>query len=117
MIHTKSVNAYLKENGLNPDSGYLLKDDGSGAKIVIWDLDIPRPQSGDLNAFWEDAQEKGIISRKKERRREAYPPVGDQLDAILKWIKLKQQDGEQLPVELSNIITEWDAVKVKYKLD
>jgi len=47
-------------------------------------------------------------------RREAYPDIGDQLDAILKWSNLMRLGGTDLPADLDGIVGEWLAVKAKY---
>ncbi len=50
----------------------------------------------------------------KDKRRAAMPPIGDQLDAILKGFEALKADGAMLPAELDNIISDWNAVKVEY---
>jgi hypothetical protein len=45
-----------------------------------------------------------------QKRKEGYPPIGDQLDAILKYLESK----EDLTVELSGVIQEWKQVKDTY---
>ena len=49
-----------------------------------------------------------------EKRRAEYPPIGDQLDAILKWITSERFQGEDLPQDLDDIIGKWTAVKKKH---
>lgn len=48
-------------------------------------------------------------------RRQAYPPVGDQLDAILKALNQMQLDGVMdMPRPTDAIINKWLAVKKKH---
>lgn len=49
-----------------------------------------------------------------EKRIAKYPPIGDQLDAILKWVTSERFQGEDLPADLDAIIGQWTAVKRKY---
>ena len=61
---------------------------------------------------------KETEQEQKERiraaRKDSYPPIGDQLDAILKWITSERLQGEDLPQDLDNIIGQWAAVKRKH---
>jgi len=47
-------------------------------------------------------------------RREAYPDIGDQLDAILKWAEAMRMDGTDLLAGLDGIVSDWMEVKAKY---
>lgn len=48
----------------------------------------------------------------QQKRRKSYPTVGDQLDAILKYIQSRGDAPKGSPIE--KILTEWEAVKNKY---
>lgn len=48
------------------------------------------------------------------KRKAEYPPIGDQLDAILKWANLMRMDGTNLPEDLDQTIAAWLSVKQKY---
>lgn len=48
------------------------------------------------------------------KRAAAYPEIGDQLDAILKWVVSERFKGEELPQDLDDILGQWSAVKKKY---
>lgn len=51
------------------------------------------------------------------KRRDAYAaaiPIGDQLDAILKWANLMRMDGTNLPEDLDQIVSAWLTVKQKF---
>lgn len=43
-------------------------------------------------------------------RRQIYPEIGDQLDALLKYLKLKSD----LEPEITDIISEWESVKDQF---
>jgi len=47
-------------------------------------------------------------------RREAYPPVGAQLDAVLKMAQALQAQGIALPDETQDWIAQCQAVKDRY---
>ena len=48
-------------------------------------------------------------------RADEYPPIGDQLDAILKHLNYMQMRGEtNLIKELDGVVGRWLAVKQKY---
>ena len=63
-----------------------------------------------------------VLSRPRKRRRKKqnyralrraeYPPVGDQLDAIMKWAATEREIG--LPAKLRSIACQCMAVKSKY---
>jgi hypothetical protein len=62
----------------------------------------PSPSDEDYAGRWEGY------------RRESYPDIGDQLDAILKWANLMRLNGTDLPAGLDDIVASWLAVKTKY---
>lgn len=47
-------------------------------------------------------------------RARAYPPIGDQLDAILKLAQHLQSTGQALPDAVANWIEECNSVKRRY---
>lgn len=49
-----------------------------------------------------------------EKRVLEYPPIGDQLDAILKGFNQLRLDGASLPADLDSIVNQWLAVKAKH---
>jgi hypothetical protein len=53
----------------------------------------------------------------RTHRQEDYPPVGDQLDEILKYFKELKAGGTTLPAGLDNILTAWEAAKTKSPKD
>lgn len=49
-----------------------------------------------------------------EQRREAYPDVTDQLDAIMKLAEALQEQGFVMPIEVQEWIAKCRAVKAKF---
>jgi hypothetical protein len=47
-------------------------------------------------------------------REPEYPPVGDQLDAIIKHLNYRRTQGEDLVQDLDNIVGAWLNVKSRY---
>jgi hypothetical protein len=52
---------------------------------------------------------------KVQAKRNAYPPVGDQLDAIFKMAVALQKQGVELPTETKDWLTSCQAVKDAHK--
>jgi len=50
----------------------------------------------------------------RELRRAAYPPLGDQLDAVYKLAKHLQEKGESLPAEVCDWVEQCRLVKEKF---
>ena len=53
----------------------------------------------------------------RTHRQEDYPPVGDQLDEILKYFKELKAGGTTLPTGLDSILTTWEAAKTNNPKD
>ncbi|VEI25184.1 Uncharacterised protein [Bordetella bronchiseptica] len=49
-----------------------------------------------------------------ERRARAYPPIGDQLDAVMKLAAALQAAGMQLPDDVTRWVEQCQAIKRKY---
>lgn len=47
-------------------------------------------------------------------RQDNYPPIGDQLDAVLKQFEAMKVAGININVDLQSIIDQWNAVKAQY---
>jgi len=50
----------------------------------------------------------------RNNRLNAYPNMGDQLDAILKGFNQLRLEGQNLPADLDGVVNEWLAVKKKF---
>ena len=75
-----------------------------------------RTENG-LEKFTEEQYEEYIASKQPEKtyaekRKEEYPEIGNQLDAIMKWAFSETEIG--LPEELKSIAAQCMAVKSKY---
>ena len=105
-----------------PDANFMnqivLQDDGQGVYIKKWDYPgHPEIPTEEELKQWE--QEMIPVKAELEviqNRREEYPPIGDQLDALLKYFEHKRSNGEDLmpDPDLDNVIDQWRAVKTKY---
>ncbi|MCX5592788.1 hypothetical protein [Alcaligenes endophyticus] len=49
-----------------------------------------------------------------ERRRQEYPDIGDQLDAVFKLAQHMRETGQKLPPDVGKWVDECAAVKQKY---
>ncbi|MBT5797455.1 MAG: hypothetical protein HOI09_08740 [Porticoccaceae bacterium] len=79
-------------------------DDGNQVAITqsLVDEEVARLQA-----------EQDVTQYKRDRQPE-YPPVGDQLDAILKHLNYRRTQGEDLVKDLDNIVGAWLNVKSRY---
>ena len=88
----------------------------------------------DINQItWHDGNPNGITAEQikakqvelqdaydndySRKRRDAYAaaiPIGDQLDAILKWANIMRMDGTNLPEDLDQVVSAWLTVKQKF---
>ena len=62
----------------------LLQDDGNGAYIKEWNLDIPKPTMAQLDAFEAQANEVERLNLVKANRAKEYPDFKEYLDGIVK---------------------------------
>jgi len=100
--------------GFEPSIDFSLRDDGNGTYIAKWFSDKPKPTTADIEAAhieWKTQYDAQEYSR---NRKAEYAPIGDQLDAILKWANLMRMDGTNLPEDLDQTIAQWLSVKQKY---
>jgi hypothetical protein len=81
-----------------------LQDDGNGAYIKEWNLDIAQPTIAQLNALESQANEVERLNLVKENRANEYPDFKDYLDGIVK--------GDQ--AQIDKYIADCLAVKTKY---
>ena len=69
-----------------------LQDDGNGAYIKEWNLDIPKPSDKQLQALENEAIEYERIQGIRSQRANSYPSIQDQLD-MLYWDKVNGTDN------------------------
>jgi hypothetical protein len=84
-----------------------LQDDGNGAYIKEWNLDIAQPTEAQLNALEAQANEIERLNLVKSNRAKEYPDFKDYLDGIVK--------GDQ--AQIDKYIADCLAVKAKYPKD
>ena len=102
MITTKIKLYANKEVDFRTD--VLLQDDGNGAYIKEWNLDIPKPTLAQLDAFEAQANEVERINNIRSQRANNYPSLADQLD-MQYWDKINGTNKWQQAI---------NAVKQKY---
>jgi len=56
--------------------------DGSAYNGLTWLSDTPKPSQKELDAYWNTIQASVNANAYKAKRADAYPPIGDQLDAL-----------------------------------
>ncbi len=81
-----------------------LQDDGNGAYIKEWNLDIPKPTIAQLDAFEAQANEVERLNLIKANRANEYPDFKEYLDGIVKG------DDAQIQKYINDCL----AVKAKY---
>ena len=83
-LNTK-IKEYCKANGVS-DVDFLedvkLQDDGQGAYIAEWNLDIAQPTDAQLASYETAANTAEANAQVDVARRQAYGSWGDQLDEI-----------------------------------
>jgi len=82
----------------------ILQDDGNGAYIKEWNLDIAQPTKEQLNALENQANEVERLNKTRANRANEYPDFKDYLDGIVK--------GDQ--AQIDKYIADCLAVKAKY---
>jgi hypothetical protein len=82
----------------------ILQDDGNGAYIKEWNLDIAQPTETQLNALESQANEIERLNLIKVNRANEYPDFKEYLDGIVK--------GDQ--AQIDKYIADCLAVKAKY---
>jgi hypothetical protein len=85
MLSTK-IKIYAKQE-IDFLKDVLLQDDGNGAYIKEWNLDIPKPTQSQLQALENEAIEYERIQGIRSQRANSYPSIQDQLD-MLYWDKV-----------------------------
>jgi hypothetical protein len=83
------IKLYCEANGVsNVDflKDVMLQDDGSGAYIKEWNLDIAQPTDAQLTEQETSANTEEANNTVRSTRRTAYGDIGEQLDEIYKDI-------------------------------
>ena len=82
---SNKIKEYAKANGVaNVDflEDVLLQDDGQGAYIKEWNLDIAQPTDEQLASYEAAANTAEANAQVDATRRQAYGDIGEQLDEI-----------------------------------
>ena len=83
------IELYAAANGvasINFSSDVMLQDDGSGAYIKEWNLDIAQPTDAQLTEQETSANTEEANNEVKATRKTLYGDIGEQLDEIYKDI-------------------------------
>ena len=83
-LNTK-IKEYCKANNVNEVNflnDVILQDDGNGAYIKEWNLDIAQPTSAQLDSYETAGNTAESNANVDAIRRQAYGTWGDQLDEI-----------------------------------
>lgn len=108
-----SIKAVIKDgvvvNVIECDTDFTLPE----AKVVLLEAGFG---IGDLydNGFVKKAIDDEIPPSYRELRKEEYPPIGDQLDAIWKDLNYRRINGNPLTQEADNVLNKILAVKAKF---
>lgn len=89
------------------DDGSVLESNPEGEGLTDEEKDI-------VYQVWLEHDPSNNPEQYKLDRAREYPPIGDQLDAILKHFKSLQDAGNTLPPDLTQIIESWQDVKLQY---
>jgi hypothetical protein len=106
------INHCIDHLGLNRNT-YRLTQSNPPHEFLAWDGPDPQPTQEELEVAWVQIQ-AAYGNDYARKRLEEYPPVGDQLDSILKWANLMRMDGTNLPEDLDQTIAQWLSVKQKH---
>jgi len=82
---SNKIKEYAKANGVAKVdflSDVLLQDDGQGAYIKEWNLDIAKPSDEQLASFEAAANILEANAQVDSTRKKAYGDIGEQLDEI-----------------------------------
>ena len=90
-------------------------DDGVGA--MDKDGNLVSIVQSDYEAEVARLQAEQDATQYQRDRQTEYPPVGNQLDAILKHLNYRRTQGEDLVQDLDNIVGAWLNVKSRYPKD
>jgi hypothetical protein len=113
MIHVDTINRYLTDNDRKPNEGYLLRDKGSGSYIAEWNIKgLPKPTRTVLKPYSTIVENERALEAVRSKRKRSYKPIGDQLDAIMKWLATENEFS--VPEELKSLAMHAMSVKAKY---
>jgi hypothetical protein len=100
---SNKIKLYTKQQ-IDFTKDVILEDDGNGAYIKEWNLDIAQPTEAQLDAFEAQANEVERLNLVKANRAKEYPDFKEYLDGIVKG------DDAQIQKYINDCLT----VKAKY---
>ena len=100
---TTKIKLYANKE-VNFRNEVTLQDDGNGAYIKEWNLDIAQPTESQLDALETQANEVERLNEIKSKRANEYPDFKEYLDGIVKG------DNAQIQKYINDCL----AVKAKY---
>ena len=95
-------------------SDFILQDDGDGTYIAEWKSDQAQPSVDEIETAHAEWQAEQDATQYQRDRAPEYPPIGDQLDALLKHLNYRRTQGDELVQELDDVIAEWLSVKSRH---
>ena len=107
----------LEQLGFVPHKDYVLRNDGDGVYIESWNSALPQPSVDDIEAAHAEWQAEQDATEYQRLRAPEYPPIGDQLDALLKHLNYRRTQGDALVQDLDDIIGDWLNVKSRFPKD
>ena len=105
----------LQQLGFTPEVDFSLQDDGDGTYIREWLSASPQPSVDEIETAHAEWQAEYDAAEYKRLRAPEYPPIGDQLDALLKHLNYRRTQGDELVQELDDIISSWLSVKSRFQ--
>ena len=86
-----------------------------GEKVTQWlSPDIDQPTQSESDAEIARLQAEYDAAEYQRLRAPEYPPIGDQLDALLKHLNYRRTQGDALVLDLDDIIGDWLNVKSRF---
>jgi hypothetical protein len=104
----------LEKLGFENLTDFVLQDDGQGVYIREWISASPQPTEAEIEAAHAEWEAEQAATEYKRLRAPEYPPIGDQLDAILKHLNYRRTQGDDLVQEMDDIIGDWLSVKARF---
>ena len=109
------INEYLKDNGKEPNTGFLTRDNGQGNFIAKWEHeDLPQPSLQKLQPYVNIIAERTAAKLKERNIKKEIPTLFDQVEALVEQYKADRDNGKILEGKLNAIIDDIEAVKAKY---
>tara|TARA_R100001082_G_scaffold107275_1_gene80970 strand:- start:481 stop:813 length:333 start_codon:yes stop_codon:yes gene_type:complete len=96
---------------LRPGAKFVTRNN---SEIEWLDSEQVQPTQEEIDTERARLQTEYDATEYQRLRAPQYPPIGDQLDALLKHLNYRRTQGDELIQELDDIIGDWLNVKSKY---